>query len=119
MARTHRRIDGRRETTSCCRAARWWPLDHIFKNQARVREAQIYQPDLTRVVFRLVKATAFTARDEQALLDEARTWLGQGLRIEVEYLDVLPRPASGKLRFVVSDVVRARLEQAPGMAAAS
>ena len=114
------RIDGRREDYVVLPSgAMVGRLDHMFKDQVRVREAQIYQPDLTRIVVRLVKAVDFTSRDERALLDEARTWLGHGLRIDVEYLDVLPRTASGKLRFVVSDVVSARLAQAPGMAAAS
>ena len=90
-------------------------LDHIFKDQVRVREAQIYQPDLTRVVLRLVGANGFTTRDEVALISAARTWLGSGLRIEIEHLEALPRTRAGKLRFVVSDVVAARLENRPAM----
>ena len=88
-------------------------LDHIFKAQVRVRESQIYQPDLTRVVIRLVGANDFTTRDEQALLRAARTWLGSTLRIEVEHRETLPRTPAGKLRFVVSEVTAARLEERP------
>jgi phenylacetate-CoA ligase len=91
-------------------------LDHIFKNQTRVREAQIYQPDPTRVVLRIVRANDFATRDEQALVSAARTWLGGELRIEVEHLDSLPRTRSGKLRFVISDLPAARLEGLPGLA---
>jgi phenylacetate-CoA ligase len=86
-------------------------LDHIFKDQVRVREAQIYQPDRTRVVLRLVGAKDFTTRDEQTLVSTARTWLGTGLRIEIEHLESLPRTQAGKLRFVVSEVTAARLEE--------
>jgi len=104
-------IDGRREDYVVLPSgAMVGRLDHIFKNQVRVREAQIYQPDLSRVVLRLVGAKDFTTRDEQALIGAARTWLGNGLRIEIERLEALPRTPAGKLRFVVSDVAAARLE---------
>jgi phenylacetate-CoA ligase len=105
------RIDGRREDYVVLPGgAMVGRLDHIFKDQVRVREAQIYQPDLTRVVLRIVCAGSFTSHDEQALVAKARTWLGGGLRIEVEHLESLPRTRSGKLRLVVSDVAGARLE---------
>ena len=104
-------IDGRREDYVVLPdGAMVGRLDHIFKGQTRVREAQIYQPDLARVVLRVVTANGFTARDERALVDAATTWLGRQLRIEVELRDVLPRTPAGKLRFVVSDVVAARLD---------
>ena len=107
-------IDGRREDYVVLpNGAMVGRLDHIFKDQVRVREAQIYQPDLTRVVLRLVSADDFTSRDEQVLLTSARTWLGTSLRIEVEHLTSLPRTSSGKLRFVVSDVTESRLNERP------
>jgi phenylacetate-CoA ligase len=107
-------IDGRREDYVVLpNGAMVGRLDHIFKEQLRVREAQIYQPDPTRVVLRLVGAKDFTTRDEQALVSAARTWLGTGLRIEIERRDSLPRTPAGKLRFVVSEVTAARLEERP------
>jgi phenylacetate-CoA ligase len=114
------RIDGRREDYVVLpTGALVGRLDHIFKDQVHVREAQIYQPDLTRVVLRLVKAKAFTSRDEQNLIGAARDWLGRSLRIEVEHLDAIPRTSAGKLRFVVSDVTAGGLEERPAMAVRS
>jgi phenylacetate-CoA ligase len=111
------RIDGRREDYVVLPSgAMVGRLDHVFKNQIRVREAQIYQPDLRRVVLRIVRANQFTSRDEQAIVSAARTWLGSELRIEVEHLDSLTRTRSGKLRFVISDVPRASLEGLRGVA---
>ena len=108
------RIDGRREDYVVLpNGAMIGRLDHIFKDQVRVRESQIYQPDVTRVVIRLVGAKDFTTRDEQALLRAARTWLGTTLRIEVEHRDTLPRTPAGKLRFVVSEITAAQLEERP------
>ena len=111
-------IDGRREDYVVLPGgAMVGRLDHIFKEQVRVREAQVYQPDLTRVVLRLVGAPDFTTRDEQALVSTARGWLGSALRIEIEHRESLPRTPAGKLRFVVSDVTAARLEaRASGVA---
>jgi phenylacetate-CoA ligase len=107
-------IDGRREDYVVLPSgAMVGRLDHIFKGQTRVREAQVYQPDLSRVVLRVVGAKDFTARDEQALITAARTWLGSQLRIEIERLEALPRTPGGKLRFVLSEVAAARLEERP------
>jgi phenylacetate-CoA ligase len=104
-------IDGRREDYVVLPSgALVGRLDHIFKDQVCVREAQIYQPDLSRVVLRLAGARHFTPRDEQALVSAARTWLGDALRIEIEHLDALPRTPAGKLKFVVSDLTATRLE---------
>jgi phenylacetate-CoA ligase len=105
------RIDGRREDYVVLPSgALVGRLDHIFKDQVRVREAQIYQPDLTRIVLRIVCARDFTSRDEDTLVRAAGIWLGDGLRIEIDRVAALPRTTSGKLRFVVSDVIGARLD---------
>jgi phenylacetate-CoA ligase len=108
------RIDGRREDYVVLPSgALVGRLDHIFKDQVRVREAQIYQPHPARVVLRLVPAKDFTIRDEHALISTARIWLGTGLQIEIEHVQSLPRTPAGKLRFVVSEVTAARLEERP------
>jgi phenylacetate-CoA ligase len=111
-------IDGRREDYVVLPSgALVGRLDHIFKDQVRLREAQVYQPDSSRVVLRLVGAGDFTPRDERALIGAARTWLGDTLRIEIEHLDALPRTPAGKLRFVVSDVTAGCLERGPAAVA--
>ena len=105
------RLDGRREDYVVLpNGAMLGRLDHIFKDQTHVREAQIYQPDRTRVVLRLVCAGDFSAADESALLSRARTWLGRDLRIDVEHRESLPRTPTGKLRLVVSDLPAMHLE---------
>ena len=110
-------IDGRREDYVVLPSgALVGRLDHIFKDQLRVREAQIYQPDLRHVVLRLVVAHDFTTRDDHALVSAARTWLGNALRIEIQHLNALPRTPAGKLRFVISDLTTARLEGPAAMA---
>jgi phenylacetate-CoA ligase len=102
------RIEGRREDYVLLPdGALIGRLDHIFKDQVRVREAQIHQPERRRVVMRVVRRDDFTVDDEASLMREARRRLGDEIEIEIDYRDGLPRTASGKLRFVVSDVAAA------------
>jgi phenylacetate-CoA ligase len=99
------RIEGRREDYVLLPdGALIGRLDHIFKDQVRVREAQIYQPDRHRVVLRIVRRDDFTTVDEASVVREARQRLGDDVGIDVDYVDALPRTSTGKLRFVVSDV---------------
>lgn len=110
------RIDGRREDYVVLPGgALVGRLDHIFKDQVCVREAQIYQPETTRVVLRLVPTRDFSTRDEHALISTARIWLGTEVRIETELVESIPRTSSGKLRFVISNVARLE-ERASGLA---
>ncbi len=80
-------------------------LDHIFKKLTEVREAQIYQPEINRIVLRIVKNDGYDASgQEKMLLAETRKRLGHNISIEIEYLADIPRTKSGKLRFVISEV---------------
>ena len=99
------RIEGRREDYVVLPdGALIGRLDHIFKDQVHVREAQIYQPDRRRVVLRIVRQDDYTADDESSLVWEARQRLGDDIDLTVDYVEHLPRTAAGKLRFVVSEV---------------
>jgi len=79
-------------------------LDHIFKDMVRVREAQIYQPDINSIVLRIVAGEGFSKIDERTLVKEARQRLGDEPEIMVQYCSDLPRTTRGKLKFVVSEV---------------
>jgi phenylacetate-CoA ligase len=99
------RIDGRREDyVMLPDGGIVGRLDHIFKDQTRVREAQVYQPHRRRVVLRVVQGSGFDAAAERSLLRAARAHLGSALQIDVEYRPSIPRTGAGKLRFVVSDL---------------
>ena len=106
-----RALDGRLEDYVILPSgARVGRLDHIFKDLVNVREAQIYQPSLDRVVFRIARGASYDdRRDEGRLLREVRTRLGDRITIDVEYVDRISRTSRGKLRFVISDLPRATL----------
>jgi phenylacetate-CoA ligase len=100
-----RRIDGREEDyVVLANGERVGRLDHIFKDQIHIREAQIRQERAAQVEIILVKGNGFTARHEASLLREARARLGSETTIALRYADAVPRTAAGKLRLVYSRI---------------
>jgi phenylacetate-CoA ligase len=104
-------VDGRQEDYVVLRnGARVGRMDHIFKDMVNVREAQIYQARPGELVYRIVRGPAYSAEDEQRLLYQTRLLrLGDDVTLRFEYPDRLERTASGKLRFVVSEIPEAQL----------
>jgi phenylacetate-CoA ligase len=77
-------------------------LDHLFKDAAQVRLAQIVQEEVSRVILRVVREPGYGAADEAAILQEARLRLGPEIQITFEYVDDIERSRTGKFRFVLS-----------------
>lgn len=104
-------VDGRQEDYVVLPSgAKVGRLDHIFKDLVDVREAQVYQPDLKTLVFRVVKGPGYDAAGEEArLLAEARIRLGKEIGLRLEYVPQIARTETGKLRFVVSEIAGNKL----------
>ena len=104
------RIEGRTEDSIVTPDGRLvGRLDHLLKDVAHVREAQLRQTSLSELVIRVVPTEKFTSRDEQTILQEARSRLGQSIGIRFDYVKHIPRGPGGKFQFVVSrlpDAVR-------------
>ena len=114
------RVDGRREDYVILRnGARVGRMDHVFKDMVNIREAQIYQCRPGEIVLRVVRGAAYTPADEQKLIHETRLRTGVETTITVEYPAKIERTASGKLRFVVSDILGARIAEPSGPADAT
>jgi phenylacetate-CoA ligase len=108
------RVDGRLEDYVVLRSgARVGRMDHIFKDMVNVREAQIRQTVPGEMVIHVVRGRDYSHADEHMLLEETAKRVGTDMDVEIEYVDVLPRSNAGKLRFVVSDVEGASIEQLP------
>jgi phenylacetate-CoA ligase len=86
-------------------------LDHIFKDAEAVTEAQLYQPSVERLVFRIVPSSEFSETQEVEVRSKARERLGENIVFEFEYLDQVPRTDSGKIKFVVSEVTDASISE--------
>ena len=100
-------VDGRIEdfvvTPDGCWIGR---LDHIFKEQLDVAEAQIVQDDVDAIEVRVVPRPSFDDRPREGLVKEIRSRLGDVIRIEIKLVEEIPREGNGKFRAVKSKVGR-------------
>jgi phenylacetate-CoA ligase len=83
-------------------------LDHIFKEQLDVAEAQVLQETPASLEVLVVRRPEYDQASEQRLLEEFRMRLGEEIAIELRYVDAIPREPNGKLRAVKSAVGRLR-----------
>jgi len=81
-------------------------LDHIFKEQTDIAEAQILQEDASGIEVRVIRQPSWTGDSEAALLREIRSRLGDEIRVELNFVDEIAREANGKFRAVKSRVGR-------------
>lgn len=81
-------------------------LDHIFKEQLDIAEAQIRQEDADAVEVWVVPRASYGEASEQELLREVRARLGPEIAIGIRRLAAIPREANGKFRAVKSRVGR-------------
>jgi phenylacetate-CoA ligase len=79
-------------------------LDHVFKGLHHIREAQIVQTALDRVVVRVVPDAAFGEHDETLLLAQTGERLGPDVRVNIERVESIPRGPRGKFAAVVSEL---------------
>lgn len=103
--RTIETIDGRIEDYLLTRdGRRIGRLDHVFKDQVLVREAQIRQQQAGVCEVLLVVDARFGAAEQAALEREFYTRVGDGVSATFTRVEGIPRTRSGKLRLVVSTV---------------
>ncbi len=77
-------------------------LTHPFKPLKSIVESQIIQEELSLIVIRIVKGPIYSKEDSSQLLEGLRERLGNSVRIELEFVDQIPRESSGKFRWVIS-----------------
>lgn len=95
------RIDDRIKTPD----GRWiGRLSHVTKPGVGIKESQIAQVALDRIVIRVVPAPDFAPESMQAVVEAARRYLGPTMQIEWELVERLPRTRAGKLRHVVREI---------------
>ena len=100
-------VDGRVEDYVVTPDGRWvGRLDHIFKDQLDVAEAQILQETTDSIDVLVVPKASFDERAEAGLIKEIRLRLGDEIRVELKRVDEIPREGNGKFRAVKSAVGR-------------
>lgn len=104
-----RDVDGRIEDYVVTPDGRWvGRMDHVFKEQLEVAEAQILQQDASAIEVLIVPRTGFDDRAEESVRSEIRARLGDEIRIDMKRVDMIPREANGKFRAVRSSIGSAR-----------
>lgn len=82
---------------------------------APMRQFQLVQPTVERLVFRVVPGRPWTGAEEQALRAFLHKKFGHPFAIEIEYLDDIPRQANGKFDEFISHVAPAPSAVADGL----
>jgi len=77
-------------------------LDHIFKEQLDVAEAQIRQETKDALEVLVVPHPSWDEAAERALRKEIRSRLGEAIRVELRLVDAIAREPNGKFRAVKS-----------------
>ena len=78
-------------------------LCYTLKDDA-VTEFRMYQKALDSLVVQIVRSSTFSQGTERRLEKNMRTALGEAVNIRFEYVQVIPREPSGKLRYFVSEL---------------
>jgi phenylacetate-CoA ligase len=81
-------------------------LDHIFKDQRDIAEAQILQDTVDEIEFRIVPGKDYDDSSQLSLMKEIRERLGDEIEVRVSLVDSIPREVNGKFRAVKSRVGR-------------
>lgn len=79
-------------------------LTHPFKPLDAIEASQLVQTDLDRLIIRVIPTSAYSQADADYLVRELKARLGEEMEIVIELTDSLPRTASGKFKWVISQV---------------
>jgi phenylacetate-CoA ligase len=74
-----------------------------------VREAQIVQQKPGELIARIVRRPNYSEADAARLRHEFKARLGDQAEVAFEYVDSIPKTATGKIRFVVSNLKQGQI----------
>jgi phenylacetate-CoA ligase len=77
-------------------------LDHLFKDQVEVAEAQILQETTDAIEIQLVPRPGYGDSSREMLLTQIRSRLGQEIGVTIHLVESIPREPNGKFRAVKS-----------------
>lgn len=98
-------IDGRSDSYVVTRDGRRVArLGFLFKNKPWIKESQIRQSRPGEITIKLVPRKSYTPDDLDRLLKDCRLRLGDDMKVELDFVQEIPRAASGKFRAVISTV---------------
>ena len=78
---------------------------YLITNIAGIKQAQLIQEEINQLKVRLVKGKEFTKDSAKKLFDNIVKLVGNKVKIEIQYVNEIPKGPSGKCRFVISKVL--------------
>ncbi len=88
-----------------------WHLAQLIDKTMGVAQMQLHQPDIARVIVRLVRRPSFTQADEAAIVAKLRALTRNEVDLQVQYVDDIPRTRLGKFRFVICDLAETQPDE--------
>lgn len=79
-------------------------LDPVFKGLKGIKECQIIQKEINRILLKIVKDESFSEKDTEILISSLVKRIGTTMKIQLEYIDEIPRGSNGKFRTVISEI---------------
>jgi phenylacetate-CoA ligase len=79
-------------------------LTHPFKPLDSVKESQIIQETIDHLRIRIVPRDDYNDNDSEQLLAALRNRVGHEMKIDLEFVEEIPRTKAGKFRWVISKV---------------
>ncbi|HVP06633.1 MAG TPA: hypothetical protein VMS71_02235, partial [Candidatus Acidoferrum sp.] len=79
-------------------------LTHPFKPMHMIEESQIIQEDRDHIRIKIVRRPDYQDKDSEHLLSEFRKRVGEGMKVEIEFVNSIERTKTGKFRWVISKV---------------
>lgn len=70
----------------------------------QIKEYQIIQEEIDKIVVRIVKGPGYSEEDTQQIIDVMKQYLGKKVELSMEFVSSIPNAKSGKRRFVISKV---------------
>jgi len=81
-------------------------MDHVFKEQLQVAEAQILQRDTSEIEVLIVPRDDYSEASERSVIRQIRSRLGSEIGIRIRLVSAIAREPNGKFRAVKSRVGR-------------
>ena len=101
-----KRVEGRMQELIVAKDKRLITLTALifaqhFKAHSKIKEMQLVQEEVGRVLVRIVKTNEYSVKDEQEIRQKMQKNVDNQLDITFDYVDEIPRTARGKYRFLI------------------
>lgn len=77
-------------------------FNRFFADLSAIRETQVIQTELNTLLIKLVRTSEYNSLTEKALLSSIQSRLGDSVKVNLEYVEEIPRNNNGKFKAVTS-----------------